>query len=116
MLDSLKDSINKQNVRIVIDRNKDSAIRSGSKHTSKAVVARNISVASNVVDILFDNVLDCIEEDRSATKLNAFERSLIQGLLKNKVRTGIKDYIVNMHPEYVSKLLSDMQRELDRKA
>lgn len=90
--------------------------QSSAEENAKIVAEKLISerykyVGCNIVDILFDQILLCIKMDRSYMKLNMFEKSVIQGMLSDKVKNGIKNYVLNMYDEDIRLLVKDIHKE-----
>lgn len=76
---------------------------------------RDAEIACNIVDHMFKYIDSCIKEDKSRIKLNALTKSFVRGLLNSKVKGGMTDFIMNMYEEEVTKLVDDIQRELDQR-
>ena len=71
--------------------------------------------ACNVVDIIFSQINRCIRDDRSGVKLNMLQKGAVQSMLGEKVRNGIKNYIINMRDSDIEELLNSIQKEVNTK-
>lgn len=74
----------------------------------------NAEIACNLVDILFKNVNQSIQQDRSSVKLNALAKATIGGVL-GRTRDGTKEYISGMRGDDIKVLLDDLENELRKR-
>lgn len=72
-------------------------------------------IACNIVRLVFQNINDCCQRDRSAKKLNMIEKGLIKSMLGEKTLKGIDDYLVNMYPADVKKLMDEIEIEVSKR-
>ncbi len=77
--------------------------------------SRDAQIACVVVDVLFDQISSCIKSDKSKMKLNFFAKGVIQGMLGDKTKNGIKEYVNNMYDKDINILLDNIQKELDKR-
>jgi len=73
------------------------------------------TVACAIVRIIFKNVGDCVQGDRSRIKMNMFEKGVIGGMINEKVMLGINKYVENMNENDLNILLNDIERELAKR-
>ena len=77
--------------------------------------SRDAQIACTIIDVLFDQISSCIKSDKSQIKLNFFAKGVIQGMLGDKTKSGIKEYVNNMYDKDINTLLDDIQKELDNR-
>lgn len=77
--------------------------------------SRNAQIACAVIDVTFDQISSCIKSDKSKIKLSFFAKGMIQGMLGDKTKNGIKEYVNNMYDKDINDLLDDVQKELDKR-
>lgn len=77
--------------------------------------SRDAQIACAIIDVLFDQISSCIKSDKSKMKLNFFAKGMIQGMLGDKTKNGIKEYVNNMYDKDINTLLDDIQKELDNR-
>lgn len=80
-----------------------------------AIVSVDVDIACVVIDILFNQIDRCIQQDRSRIKINMLTKGMIGRMLGDNTRNGVKEYLINMYDDDVKELLTDMQKELDRR-
>lgn len=68
-------------------------------------------IASNVLDLLFNQVNDCLNRDRSDVKLNKLEKGVVSTGL-GRVLPGTRDFILGMYAEELNTLLDSIEKEL----
>lgn len=76
---------------------------------------RNTSAACNIVRHIFHYIDICLDSDKSKVKLSLFSKSFIKGILTNKVKDGVEDFIRNMNDREIRSLLDDIQYELNKR-
>ncbi len=76
---------------------------------------KDAQITCGIIDIIFDQISLCIKTDRSQVKLSFFAKGIIQGMLGDKTKTNIKEYINNMYDKDINILLNDIQKELDKR-
>lgn len=77
--------------------------------------SRDAQIACTIVDVLFDQISSCIKSDKSKVKLSFFAKGMIQGMLGDKTKNGIKEYVNNMYDKDINNLLDGIQKELDKR-
>lgn len=85
------------------------------KQISGNVSTGNAQIACAIVRIIFKNVNSCIQGDRSKVKLNMFEKGVIGGMVNNRVINGINNYVENMSEADLNILLTEIDKELDKR-
>ncbi len=76
-------------------------------------VSRNAIIASEVVDVIFEEVNICIQTDRSRMHLGWAEKAVIGGMLGKPIRDGIKSYIFQMNEEDIAKLVNKIRARVN---
>lgn len=77
--------------------------------------SRDAQIACTIIDVLFDQISLCIKSDNSKIKLSFFAKGMIQGMLGEKTKSGIKEYVNNMYDKDIDNLLDSIQKELDKR-
>lgn len=89
---------------------------SGQQRTVQhTIISVDADIACRVFDILFDQIEKCIYQDRSRVKINMLTKGMISRMLGNDTRNGVKEYIANMYDNEIKELLTDIQKELNRR-
>lgn len=76
----------------------------------------NSDKACNIVGLIFKFINNCLDENKSKKEISLFARSLIKGVLNDKTKHGINDFIKNMPDKDIEVLLDEIKSELMRKS
>lgn len=88
-----------------------------SKSINKHVGEHNndAMIAGAIVERIFYEIGSCVQGDRSKVKLNMFEKGVIGGMMSDKVKNGIKNYVFNMSDQGIKNLLNGIQLDLNKR-
>ncbi len=74
----------------------------------------NAETACGIVDDLFGEIADSIENKRSTYKINMLAKGFIQSLvLKDDTKDGIKNFLKGMYEEDMNRLMTKIEKRME---
>ncbi len=106
-----------KNLKANLDKVKPSGALVSGADSSRTTVrphnTRDAESACKVVSHIFEYVGLCLREDKSKVKVSLFAKAFIQNILKDSVRDGINEFVMNMNDKELKLLLDEIEKDID---